>query len=194
MKQVITCWFLLLGVLTAPIASAQQGSAWSLQFGVALASENNLGDHGLRTFAALRYDLGSRWQLGLAMNSFQMLGVNEKTEAPFDFNRRRSLSFFHWDLLAGFRVVDAPNVRLALNLGPSYRIGRQLWAEFSGYSGGNFTHVYTFEKLNELGIGGLLDVSVRLKDRWWAGLNVNSHQYNFFGEYLGAGLGTTVQF
>ena len=45
----------------------------------------------------------------------------------------------------------------------------------------------------EVGYALGIDFSIKMNDRIWIGLDSHCHNYNYFGEYLGVGLGATLK-
>lgn len=173
-------------------SAAQSQTNWSLRTTLGIASENNLGDTGLRLSSKASRHFG-KWSAFAQAGAFQMFQSNESWTGDEGYRNRRSLSTANFDLGAGFAVVNKSRVRLSADVAGSYRVGRQLWPELSVTINGHREDFYTFEKLSEIGLALGLDFSVRATDRLWIGLDAHCHSYNIFGEYLGIGLGATIR-
>jgi len=170
----------------------QSQTNWSLHTGLGVASENNLGDTGLRFSSKISRHFG-QWSGFAQVGVFQMLQSNESWTGDEGYRNHRSLSTLNLDLGGSFAFVDKRYARLNASAGGTYRIGRQLWPEFSQTVNGRREDFYTFEKIYEIGYVLGLDFSVKVSERLWIGLDVHSHNYKFFGEYFGAGLGATIR-
>lgn len=170
---------------------AQSQTNWSLRTGPGIASENNLGDTGLRLSSKISRHFG-RWSGFAQAGVFQMLRSNESWTGDEGYRNHRSLSTTNLDLGGSFAFIDKSRIRLSADAGGTCRIGRQLWPEFSQTVNGHREDFYTFEKISEIGYLVSVDFSVKASERLWVSLDVHSHNYTFFGEYLGAGLGITI--
>ncbi len=121
-----------------------------------------------------------------------MFKTNETWEGDEAFINKRPLSTANFDLGGSYAFVNKKRVSLKLEIAGTYRTGRQLWPELSVTTNGHREDFYTFEKLNEIGYAFGLDFSLKVSQRVWITLNASSHNYNFFGEYVGVGLGSTI--
>lgn len=165
-----------------------QSGKWSLQFNLGAATENNIGDTGIRTFGKATYAFKNRLNASVGMGSFQMLRSNEQWELLDAYREIRTLSFHHWDLGIGADIIRRQRFVLGATAGATFRVGRQLWPEIRETKNGVTTTNYTFEKIHEIGYTLSFDAGFKVNDQWWLGLNLSSNNYNFIGEYLGASL------
>lgn len=171
--------------------AAQSQSNWSLSSNLGIASEQNLGDTGLRLSSKASHHF-DRWSVFVQAGTFQMLRPLDEWTGAEAFRDKRSLSTFNLDLGAGFDLLNKSKVRLNVNAAGAYRTGRQLWPEIAVVTNGHREDFYTFDKISEIGYALGLDFSVRATDRLWIGLDAHCHSYNFFAEYVGVGLGLRV--
>jgi len=171
----------------------QAQSTWAIQPAIGIASETNLGDTGLRLSTKLERQLGTRWCAFAQIGAFQMFRSNEQwkgndafleTRAPYTANRALGL---------GFSILSKSKVRLGLQAAGAYRVGRQLWPELVEIINGDPEILYTYEKISEAGYALELDLGVKVSERVWIALDAHCHNYNYFGEYLGAGLGASIR-
>ena len=167
-------------------------SNWSLNTSLGIATEQNLGDTGLRLSSKASRHFG-QWSAFAQVGAFQMFRSNEQWTGDEAFRNNRSLSTVNLDLGVGFALVDKSRVRLGVNAAGAYRAGRQLWPELAVVINDHQEIYYTYEKISELGYALGLDFSVKATDRLWIGLDAHCHSYSLFGEYLGAGLGATIR-
>ncbi len=147
--------------------SQAQTGKWSLQLGIGAASEQNLGDTGLRplAFGKVSYALKHRLNAYLGMGSFQMLRSNEQWEPIFAFREVRSLSFYHWDLGLGLALIDGARFNLSANAGVTFRVGRQLSADAADYQNGVLSTYYVLDRLHEIGYAASLDGSFKVTEK-----------------------------
>lgn len=186
MKNLSFFSFILLSVCGV---SAQ--SNWSISTNLGIASEQNLGDLGLRLSTKTSRHFG-KWSAFAQVGTFQMLQSNEAWTGNDAYKNKRSLSTTNLDLGAGYALLNTTKVRFGVEAGGSYRAGRQLWPERSVIINGLQQDYYTLEKLKEVGYMLGLNVSFRANSRLWIGVDTHCHSYNLFGEYLGAGLGVAI--
>jgi len=186
MKYLSILSFILLSVYGV---NAQ--SNWSVSTNLGIASEQNLGDLGLRLSTKTSRHFG-QWSAFAQVGTFQMFQSNEDWTGNDAYRNKRSLSTTNLDLGAGFALLHTTKVSLGVEAGGSYRIGRQLWPERSEIINGQQQDYYTLEKLKEVGYMLGLNFNVRANSRLWIGVDAHCHSYNLFGEYLGAGLGATI--
>ena len=130
--------------------TAQSQSTWDIQTSLGIASENNLGDTGLRlSTKASRYF--GRWGAFAQLGTFQMLKSNENWTGDQAYQNKRSLSTANIDLGGSLDFVQRSRLTWNVNVAGSYRVGRQLWPELSVLMNGTLVDLYTFEKIKEFG-------------------------------------------
>jgi hypothetical protein len=166
---------------------------WSVQTALGFATETNLGDSGLRLSSKLSRSIGKHFKAYTQLGTFQMFHSNEHWEGDAAYQELRSLSTVNLDLGGGIAVVHKSRVCLDLLAGGSYRAGRQLWPETAVTINGHRDIYYTYEKISDFGYALGLELCVKVTERIWLGMDANCHNYNYLGEYLGAGLGATFQ-
>lgn len=184
---------LSLVLICISFVSVSAQSKWSLQNSLGVANETNLGDIGLRISSKVNRQFGERWTAFAQVGAFQMLQSNEQWTGDNAYQEMRALSTLNLDLGGGFSLVNKKKVYLGLNAGGAYRIGRQLWPEFTETKNGHRDIYYTHEKISELGYMLGLDLRIKASERVWLGLDAHGHSYSYFGEYLGVGLSATFE-
>lgn len=186
-------YLLLISFTALSFLHIQAQSKWSLQTAVGVATETNLGDTGLRLSSKVERSFGKRLNAFAQVGTFQMFRSNENWEGEDAFREERSLSTANLDLGLGYSLIDGQRFRLDLQAAGSYRAGRQLWPETAVTINGHRDIYYTLEKIRELGYVFGLYCGVKASERCWIGLDAHCHSYNYLGEYLGIGLGASIQ-
>lgn len=166
-------------------------SNWSLRTTLGFASEQNLGDFGVRFGNRLARHY-NRVNGFVQWESFQMLGTNEGNLDAFPYNEMRSLSTTQLNLGMGWNLIHQPRLRLGIDLAGSYRFGRQLWPERAQVINGDQEIFYTHEKIRQLGVALGAELGIKINQKVWLNADIHSHNYEIFGEYMGIGLGATV--
>jgi len=183
--QGFTLLFMLLWVAST---QAQTDSKWSLEPGIGIADETNLGDFGIRVSTKLNRNLGKRGFLFGQIGAFQMLKSSEKYEPHLSYLNNRTLSTMNTDLGFGYKVANNPKFQCSVQGGLSYRFGRQLWPELKKILNGVESTYYTLEKINEIGYCLGFAFDFKIYSNTWIGLDAHVHNYNYFFEYVGTGL------
>lgn len=172
--------------------TAQSQTNWSLGTSIGIASENNLGDTGLRLSSKVSRYFGKSWNVFAQFGTFQMFESNEKWTASISYQTDRTISTTNLDLGAGIAFLNKNWVRLNFQAAGTLRISNQLWPQSEAIVNGQQAINYTHEKLVEYGYALGLDLNIKASKKVWITLDAHSHNYNFFGEYLGMGLGATI--
>jgi hypothetical protein len=189
MKHTIIFFSIVLACLWQFPLSAQ--SNWSLRTSLGYASEQNLGDFGVRFGNRLARHY-NRVNGFVQWETFQMLTTNEGTLDAFTYDEMRSLSTTQLNLGMGLNLIHRPKVRIGLDLAGSYRFGRQLWPERAQVINGDQEIYYTYEKIRQLGVALGAELGIKINQKVWFNADIHSHNYEFFGEYMGIGLGATL--
>lgn len=182
---------ILFAIICTVSASAQP--TWSIQPSVGIANETNLGDTGLRLSTKIERQLGARWSAFAQIGAFQMFRSNEQWKGDEVYRENRTLSTANLDLGLGFSLLSKSKVRLGLQASGAYRVGRQLWPELVEVINEDPEILYTHEKISEAGYALGLNLGVKASEKVWIVLDAHCHNYNYFGEYLGAGLGASIR-
>jgi hypothetical protein len=175
--------------------SDTNANKWLIQAGLGVASDNDLGDSGVRLNTKIARHLGKRFTVGANFGAFHMTGVNEDLQGEAAILTQRSMSFFNIDILGGLQLLNKKNTRLELAAGPSYRNYRQLYPQIVRLQGGNITSIdYNMLKGNQIGFALVLSTDFRIQQNLWLGVEVNSLNYEFLGQLLGTGIRLSIGF
>jgi hypothetical protein len=186
--NVIQGFTLLFMLVWMASTQAQNNSKWSLERGIGIANETNLGDFGIRASTKLNRNLGKRCFLFGQIGAFQMMKSSEAYSPAQNYLNNRTLSTMNTDLGLGYKVLNKPKFQFSIHGGLSHRFGRQLWPELKKILNGAETTYYTLEKINEIGYCLGLAFDFKIFSNTWIGLDAHMHNYNYFFEYVGTGL------
>ncbi len=115
---------ILLCLLTNSLFAQSPTTNWSIRTSLGIASEQNLGDTGLRLSAKASRHFGP-WSAFAQVGTFQMLQSNENWTGDEAYHKWRSLSTANLDLGVGFAFLNKSRVRMGAGLAGAYRAGRQ---------------------------------------------------------------------
>jgi hypothetical protein len=182
MLQKACSYFLFFLFMPTLVLCQNSTSKYSLDLGIAVGNESNLGDAGVHTTTRLGFNLSKKAYINVGFGSFQAIKANEK---GLTTNlKERTLHFSLSELGLGLDVIQSEKIFLRVDINGVYRNGRSLYPQITSST----STIYKYEKITGLGLGTHISVGKSVSKNTFIGLKLGGYTFDYFGELLSLGL------